>query len=249
MGNAPPYENRGQGRDCVRFGTPGEDCWGRVIGSSRGLECLGHAGGGRFLSPQDVEAQRLEDLRRHAETRARLAAEEKARKEAWEANRWFRPLLERASAIPASSLWTKFPEDLLLVLFSALGAGHDAVEGSEKALQAIQDAALPVIAEVQRRGKEWPVGPYLLRLGSRLKDPGPRLPGGWFPMPRWEVTPDLVGDQDLQVWQACVSLALDYSLLDAQTRHGLCDLHDAFKKALSQRGLGEKELSDLEGPR
>ena len=248
------YQNRGAGRDCIRFGNPKEPCWGSVQGSSRGLECHGHFGGGSYQIPDNRTAAFAEklkrDIRENQERRLKEIEEKKLQEEA----RWFRPYIQRASKLEPDPWWQGISDPLLKFIFSMFGEGLRCGwigPPSSKWGPILVEAALPAIAEVIRRHLEFPVGAYELRLVPEDCDGVPlcSLSIGWNPEPlnAQDLVIDLsvLSDVYLQLWHGCAGQVMDYSCLERGTRQVVTVLYDKTRVELERRGLECLCLFDL----
>lgn len=250
----PTYQNRGQGRDCVRLGTPNEPCWGPVQGSSRGLECQGHLGGGAYRSPADILAAQRKAIEEAEQVALRKAEEKQRLREKWEAERWFRPHIERATALPHDPWWAALSEPVLKMVFSMIGEGIRCGCMDKTDIEALLvEAGIPAIAEVQRRGYDWPVGAYELQLAPNLDQDDPTLVVDGMrrriqPFPEDLVQVDLknLPDLDLRLWFGCAAHVADYSMLERGTRQTIMALYHQTGKELERRGLPHEFLFDLE---
>jgi hypothetical protein len=251
MSSSPSYNQRCYREHCNRYGaSKDEPCWGDVFGSSRGLECKGHAGGKytRELNAEEIEMARQEAERQRLAAAIAKADEDERQRQKWEANRWFRSLIERAPV--ESTLWWKMlPEPVLKMVFSMIGDGITVGGASQAVITALEEAGLPAIAEVQRRGLDWPVGPYDLEL-----DPNPDLAlpkrhrGIYRPFADRDLAFDLtvLSNRELILWYGCAAQVVDYSMLEQGTRQVVSHLWHILEAECERRGLDLVYLFDME---
>lgn len=202
------------------------------MGSSRGLECRGHRGGLYLPEPTPED---LERYRQEAEARVQAADAAKAAKaqqdyQTWDENRWFRTLLDQVPQAYHPG-WATLPEGILQEVFSMLGDCIRVGNPSPAILASLKEASLPAIAEVRRRGLEWPVGTYDLDIP-------------WVPTPTLDLS--WLTDQEVQMWWLCASEVADYSCLNAGTRQTINCLWDYARTELERRGLEAPDFWGLD---
>lgn len=249
MSYTASYRNRGVGRNCTQFGVvPGQPCWGEVQGTSRGLECHGHHGGEGY-KPEPTATDIIRERQEAKRQALKAAVDEADRKHQahlqWDARRWFRCLLDQLPAEP-SEWWATLSDPVLQMVFSMIGEG---VAVLDKDPSALQQVGLPAIAEVQRRGLEWPEGAYELKLAPRLTKHD--ISGGedsryYTPFSEKELAVDLTAltDEAVTLWYGCAAHVMDYSMLERGSRQVVSHLWHATEAELERRGLPLKFLGD-----
>jgi hypothetical protein len=220
-----------------------------VQGSSRGLECEGHLGGKYIPEPTPEQvAWALEDAKRLvAEQKASKEKFDRQQEEKYQRNRWFRPLekLIKLRAIIPDPWIQEMSDPVLLCVFSMIGDGVFAVNEQWREFE-LRDLGLPIVAEVIRRGLEFPEGGYELKLAPWFDDRW--VPNREDPFKPEQLKVDLtyLSNRELQLWEACCAWVVDYSTLEAGTRQVIMSLCDSLQKELERRKVPSEFLLDFE---
>jgi hypothetical protein len=212
-----------------------------VVGSSRGLECIGHRGGGPYVSIEEYE-RRAEEAVRKGEI-ARIEREKEVREAvaAREAARWFRPLIPAAEALPPSPWWQSLPSPILRMLFSSIeevliqASTLDLTPHNRKLLETV---GLEAVAEVLRRKLPWPECPYDLDLAQiEGKDCHEiwRMDAQPFTDEELQVDWHALDTRTLKLLEGCAHWVADYSQLEAGTRQVIMYLCGHLQFALTWR--------------
>jgi len=252
MKHLPTYQSR-FGQNCRQLDNEAEPCWGLVQGSSRGIECKGHWGGGPYMSPEAV-VRELATAKAAAERAAAEKAVEEERKAAErEANRWFRKHIDAAGKLPSNPWWVQLSEPMLNMVFSMIGEGINSLwhEHEQATRAALEEAGLPAIAEVQRRGLDWPVGAYELKLAPQRRESVIITPDArdyWTEFDGDVLDIDLTNmpNHELMLWYGCAAHVVDYSMLERGVRQIIMHLYCVTNNELRRRKLQPTYLFDLE---
>ncbi len=247
------YKNRGFGFDCVRFGLdPKEPCWGGVQGSSRGLECKGHQGGSGYQTPADIQEKWKEATRQARLAEKLRKQEEKEAGEKRENERWFRPLLDRASQVEPTPFWTSLSDHVLKMVFSMFGDGLRSMDDTDDDWiifeKVFHQVALPAIAEVARRNIKWPVGAYQLKLAPKPRASEIKRQPGFvrvFFHKSLEFDLTQLSNRELHIWHGCAAHVVDFSCLERGVREVILHLDSVTSKELVRRGQEPTLLFDL----
>jgi len=247
------YQSRA-GADCCMLGELEEQpCWGVVRYSSHGVYlCEGHS------TPPDYRVEPVplsnEAVRQLIEEREQVTAREAAEREkAYQAGRWFRPLLELGlDDVGVGLFWTDVSDLMLTFLHSIIGDGLQCGDGNEAVNTALMAVGHQATAEVHRRGLDWPNGCYQLQLAPEVDGYiSPGLPGGKeYHEPFGEKVLELhlhhLSDRALHLLYGCAAVVVDFSGLERGTRQCSMHVYAAMGNELARRGEGETLLMDLD---
>ena len=139
------------------------------------------------------------------------------------------------------------PEPVLKMVFSMLGEGITVSGASSPVIEALKDSGLPAIAEVRRRGLEWPVDAYNLKLSPHPPKTS-RYRGIDPPFADRDLMFDVtqLSDRELLLWSGCATQVMDYSLLEQGTRQVVAHLWHLTEAEGERRGIDLMYLLDLE---
>jgi hypothetical protein len=222
--------------DCEKLGTPLETCWGEVTMTSSGYRCRGHR------SPKLYLTKPVAPTPEEIEQRKKTAEEAKAkRKAAWEACRWFRPLLDDLPLAP-DPFYAGLSNPVLSAVFSMIGEGLSASDTRAVAAGVIRAMGRHVAAEVAHRGLPWPLGYYDLKLATEWDGPigSPSLvPGYHTPFTDVELALDLslLSDDHLHALYGCAAQVEDYSCLERGARQVADHVYQETNREGQKRGL------------